>query len=61
MSTYTQDNSEINFPDYSKLPLTFLKMGEKNSYRGDLISPAFNSKFSNKPVVLLNHFIKENL
>ena len=59
MSTYTQDNTEINFPDYSKLPLTFLKMGDTNSYRGDLISPAFNSKFSNKPVVLLNHFIKD--
>jgi len=59
MSTYIQGHSEIGFPDYSKLPLTFLKTNSNTSYKGDLISPVFNSKFSNNPVVLLKHFIKD--
>ncbi len=59
MSTNTQGNSEVSFPSYSNLPLTFIKMGANTPYNGDLISPAFNSKFSNNPVVLLKHYIND--
>ena len=58
LSTYTKDSTEISFPNYSKLPLTFLKIGEKTSSAGNLMSPAFISKFTNKPVVLLKHYIR---
>lgn len=57
ISTSSQDNSEINYPDYSKTALTFLNMGDYSSFKGDLISPAFISKFTKKPVVLLKHYI----
>ena len=53
----TQGFSETVFPDYSKLPLRFLKMGDYTPFKGDLISPAFISSFTNKPVVLLKHYI----
>ena len=57
IATNKEAYSQVNVPDYSKIPLSIIKTNEGVLFKNDLLSPVFMSPVSKEPVVLLKHFI----
>lgn len=57
ISTTDSSNSELEKPNYSQLTLTKLPPIPGGIIAQDMLSPAFKSTISNKPVVLIRHEI----